>query len=491
MKFDFTEVIHAISGQLPLETAPDFVRPVCIVSGDFYEMGVQYGQQQFLELRALLLRTVADIKKVWEDPSELSQAVEAEEHTVGATFPEYIRFWEGVSEGANLPYSAVLLAFISTSLHAIACSQSQNVGHCSTISAWGSETENGNLLAGTNADGAAFSVTNFSPVLLMFPREGNCFIANGGISSNLVMNGKGMVGMASNGGWNGRPDDVGVGLPGVIPTAFHTWKYATAQEAVAFAAKNGVSAAENLHFVDKQTGAYVLEHTKSHHAIRRPGENGEQDFLITTNHFISGEMLASRPTNDDAHRNSYSRFQTEMQAMKERHGRLTIEELGVVLSLHDRYESGKWYKDEWDPVFSYWTPEKHGPFNKTYMQTLAVPDENTFYIRQGQSDWRSSAIPGATGNFVKFILENTPEDSAASIEREAVMQLWKYARQNRSHTINPDVLNRAKQEIWYGKNCMSQSILCDTLCERMRHIALALRYFCRAQARLGMAFRKL
>ena len=63
MKFNLDEAIQAISGKLPLETAPDFIRPVCVVSGDFQEMGRQYGQQQFLELRAMLLRTIGNLHK--------------------------------------------------------------------------------------------------------------------------------------------------------------------------------------------------------------------------------------------------------------------------------------------------------------------------------------------------------------------------------------------------------------------------------------------
>ena len=483
MVFEFDQVVEAVSEKVPLETTPDFVRPVCIVSGDFYEMGVQYGQQQYNELRSILLWGASSIKNVWKDHRQLTAAVEGLENAVAQISPESIELYNGISEGADLPYSAVLTAFFAPTLSGLARNN-----HCSTISAWGNAS-GGKLIAGTNADGPAFTVTNYSPVLLMFPEKGNSIIANGGVCSNLVMNNKGMVGMASAGGWNGRPEDVGIGLPGVLPTSLLSWKYDTASDAISAVSKISCSMAENLHFVDKNTGAFVLEHTYGHQAVRKSGEYGEQDFMVTTNHFVSEEMQASRPEDDRANHNSYSRYKTEIQALTEQHGNLTLEKLGEILSLQDRYDDLGWHREEWDEIYSLWTPEKHGPFNKTYMQTLAMPEETLFYIRQGQSNWRTSVIPGITGNFVQFFLKNTPEESVAKVETETVLQLWKYAKAARFGESNSDLLDRARTYIWYGKNHRAQSVLSNNKHTKMYHLSKALHQFSRAQSLLGMCLK--
>lgn len=481
MNFEFDKIIDAVSEKIPLEITPDFVRPVCVVSGGFYEMGIQYGRQQYEELRVILLHSTANLNELWKNKKKLAEAVTQCETAVAEISPESLEMWHGIADGAELPYSAIAMIFMSASLSAMS-----KLDFCSTISAWGDMTK-GELLAGTNADGLAFTTTNYSPVLLMFPTNGNALISNGGILSNLAMNEKGMVSMASAGGWNGLPDDVGAGIPGIFSTTYMGWKYDNAYDAINAISRTTCVMAENLHAVDKQNGAYVLEHTHGHQAIRRSGDHNETDFLITTNHFLTQEMQSSRPGNDEKNRNSYSRYQTEMQALAENYGNLTIEKLGAVLALHDRYDENGWHKDEWDEVYSFWTPEKHGPFNKTYMQTLAVPEKSLFYIRQGQKDWRSSSIPGCTGNFTKFLLRKTPLESVSAIEQETILQLWKYVKKTRTESINEQLLNQAKTYIWYGKNYKAQSMICKDRDKEMNYLSKAVLNFSKAQSLLGIA----
>ncbi|MCI8510979.1 MAG: hypothetical protein HFE83_03160 [Lachnospiraceae bacterium] len=148
--------------------------------------------------------------------------------------------------------------------------------------------------------------------------------------------------------------------------------------------------------------------------------------------------------------NSYSRWRSEIQYMKERCGGISLKDIREMLALHDRYDGESWHREEWDMTYSFWTPEKHGPFNKTYMQTLAVPEGKAFYICQGQSDAMSTLILKATGNMIRFSLEDTPDHTAQQMEKEILMQVWQYVRLHHRAGGKGEPLDEAKKYLWYG-----------------------------------------
>ena len=343
----FEDLAQLLIKNVPPSITPDYVRPVCIVKGDFYTMGRQYGRELKQIIYANLLHNLARLNAIWPDKSRLFEELKRYEAAVLAVSPDSISMWQGIADGAGLPYEA---AAIYCCYIALAKGPSEG---CSTISAYGSACKEGGLIAAANADSFSFTPTSYSPTLVMYPERGNAVIANGGICSNLCLNEKGMIVMASAGGYNGRKEDTGIGIPGVLSTLMLSWKYDLAPQAAGEAARVFTADAENLHCADPDNGSYVIERTACCIHTRRPGDHGERNFLVATNHFISSEMQASRPEDDSRCHNSYSRFATEMKVMQGRYGQLTLKELSKVITMADRYDGENWYRNEWDDEKSY------------------------------------------------------------------------------------------------------------------------------------------
>lgn len=436
---------------------PDMVKPVCIVTGDNYQMGFQYGQQLQKNICTRTLHLAARLILERPNVDIIADAYRYEE-ILRSQSPELIEMFKGTAEGADLPYEAIL---VYTILNLAQVSPNQ----CSTISAWGSSTLEGHLIAGCNADGAAFTHTSYEPTMVMYPKEGNVSVNNGGYNSNFAMNNKGLVNLASNGGWNGRRDDRGIGTPSVLPAMYLNWRCSTAKEAVERYTLHSapISAAENMHCADISGETFLIEATHSHYYVRRPGEHGEKDYLLATNYFLSEEMQSSKPATNNSYINAQFRYRTEDKLLKENHGKITLETIDGILSCRDYYDGEKWVKDVWDEEYSKWTPEKRSHRNATYMQCLADPERRTAYIRQGQSCVTSSCMPGSTGKFSRLILKDTPLAMVMDAEEEAKRQVFSLSERLETgrQTLDWAVerrMNEAKRCVWEGSTHMSRAL---------------------------------
>jgi len=481
----FSQLSKEIAARASLSRIPDFVKPVCILCGSPYEMGYQLGSQMEELLCTHLLLLCAKIKKSRKDADVLPDAMKFEA-AMGEKCPWMLDLWRGAAEGAALPYEAIVLYNTAPNLMApLPC-------QCSTISAWGSATKDGRLIAGANADGPGFSPTCYSPAMVLYPDRGNALICNGGLSSNLALNSKGLVTMASNGGWNGCPGDRGVGVAAVQNTVYVSWMCDTPGQALDKLCSGTLTgSAENFHCAALSGGGSVAEITNSRFHIRRSGDFGEQDYILATNYFLSKEMQASRPANWQD-QNARYRYQSENRMLQDLHGRLDVEALDNILSSTDYLDDqGQWVRGTWNQKECRNTPLKRHPDNATYMQCIAVPEEKAFYLRQGQKCTFVSGIAHATGRFSKLVLKETPYALAEQAACDARYLLWECcARLETGQTPgtpqNLARLDQAKEEMWKSQNLLAHAnLLSEDPRASMKSLSRAVTGFCRVQTVAG------
>lgn len=462
---------------------PEFVKPVCIVQGDRYEMGRQYGRQLEQPLLTEILYAVSRLLKSRKDGHVMEDAY-AFERVLAKKSPGIIEMMHGTADSLELPYEAVLLHMLEADLGGPPLPEGQG-GACSTLSAWGEATADGRLLVAVNSDGPFFSTNSFKPVMLLFDPEGRSLFANGGYLSNFVLNDRGLAVMASFGGGLCGKGDRGLGVPAVVSTFLAGLNASTAAEAAAYYLADGRSNSENLHIADGTGDGCIIESTAAHHAVRRPGDFGERDYLIATNFFLSEEMQSSMGEDTPAILNAKSRYRTEDRMIRDRHGSLSLQDLDDIISCDAYFDGEEWHRDVWDEDRSNWTPQKRSPHGNTYLQCLGDPRERSVYIRQGQRCRTVSPIPDAAGEYCRLVLAATPLESVTKAEREAKDQLWRLARtmelQHAASGSLEDALTRIKTWIWEGSGLVQFGNLQSDHGARLANYARAMVRYCKAQ----------
>lgn len=477
----FEEVASALLAQADPQVIPDMVKPVCIVSGKPYDMGYQLGTEIGKSAVNHMLVLTSRIRFLRPDTAGIMRDAETFGRIVEEQSPDIAEMWQGTADALSLPYEAMLLGNIPNLMQPV-------VNHCSSLSAWGSAAEGGKLINAVNADGGAFTPTSFGPTMVLYPENGYASMNNGGYNSNFAINEKGLVTMATNGGWNGRPGDEGYGTPAVLSTMQLSLHCADTADALkrALEINRPTGSAENMHFADPTGDVCVVEMTNGHHAVRRSGDNGEKDYLHATNYFLSPEMQSSKPIDLRRTQNAVSRFITEDRLLRDSLGRITLDTLEKIITCRDYFDGEHWVRDAWDPEYSTWTPEKRSFRNDTYMQCLAAPTGLTAYFRQGKGCRAACCVPGATARFSKLVLKPTAIELAEQAVMDAKIQFYRAAEQlsTADEMATEQIyarLDRAKRCIWEGENYKASALLTENANARMLQLSKAVTLFCKAQ----------
>jgi hypothetical protein len=489
---DAAAVVNDFDASMP----PPAVRPVVIVSGNAFEMGVQYGQQA----RDLIARNIAIIKSrtlpIWGSWDEIIKKMDLYEGIVDEKAPEIVEMWKGIAEGANLSYDDILLINLSLPLMIMAPSElvSEEKEQCSHISVWGNATKDKKLIAGANLD-QGWNTGSYTVVLIAYPEKGNAFITTppwaGEVAGSLGMNSKGLVTLGS-AGQAAREEDGQIGFPNFAAKIKILLECDTIEQAKDEYLSLHNCCAENAHFADRN-GAYVIEYTPAVEAVRKPGDFGENDYLIAANHFIVDKMQPALYSGEfmGGWYDAVPRYNTYQQLIKEDYGNITVDKVMAMLGCHDYWDGVKWHTDVLslepaaDPE-SMWTPEMRDVNYKTLMKSVAVPIESTIYLLQGEADTRMSTIPGSTGEYCKLVLGKEMTSVLWNAQNEAKQQIWYAARDlNRSSspTVSRDAkLEKAKLALWHGFNLQAKAGLSmDDHNKMLRLLGEATTWFCKAQ----------
>lgn len=453
---DKIQLLESIDFQ---DLAPRNVRKVVMVSGTMYEMGYQYGEQACEEIKrsACLVKAAAiqmgkPLEVVMED------VLRTAEIAIKKT-PEINEFFHGAADGSKLPYEDIL----TVNCWSNAFLPSPDIG-CSSVSAWGSASKSGKLVAGINADGG-WSGVSHSVVLVAFPKEGNAFITTpawaGEFCGNFALNDKGLVCMAT-AGQAARPEDCKTGYPGMLPLGIAAYQCSNALDAKDLYCSLDVSSPESQIFVDSDSKCFIIEHTTGCEKVRVPGEFGEKEYIIAANHYLCDEMQPSMFPKGCGWDDSQIRYQSEQTLVDEMLGEIDVSAIDTILGSHDYFENGEWHKDVWDiNGESIWTPENRDVDTKCLMRGIADLNENAVYLMQGQNDVFSSFVPYSTGNYLKLVLGKSASSVCKSAFKEAKKQIWIASRDlAQSETVSEEKeekLNQAKISIWKGISSLAKA----------------------------------
>lgn len=498
------------------EAPPPTTKNVIYVSGSWYEIGYQYGEQCEETLArsiSLFLPSVAN---------QFGSLDVAREHTdkyldlIEKEMPELIDMWEGMADATGIDYETICLAALSynpeEATKADADQEKAENGECSTTMAWGDATKDGRLIAGIQADNGRTN-SYYEPAVVVYPEKGNAFITYGssrvGIVSNGVMNEKGLVITACSGQENAK-GDYGDGTP-VVAEVFHlAWKCDTAEEAKdMYVEDTGPGTGENCIIADPSGTAYVIEHTARKDSVRKSGDFGEKDYIVSSNGYLTDDMQKSLWTGDEAWDDCMPRYWTEEQVVLENFGNVTLDTLNDGLGSNGYYipedweydnvwetrvpyEYG-WTEDVWDleNYTGFWTPENREPGSKCTRRGLFDTKEMSAYFMSGCRDTLTSALPGATGNFCKITFAKDAAGVNTSARDYARIMLFLGARDidqsNAYGSEREESLDTAKKAFFKGESYTDLARLATDKEEQLAYYGKATSAFCRAQCYAQLA----
>ena len=283
-------------GEVPLVPS---VRPVIVLQGTDYEMGYQHAKQLIQIFGKYYLEGAAKAK--W---SESSLAVIRKSDTyIQKHTPWAVEHLKGmtagcVEEGIPMTYIQMLAQFVSTGESPL-----PEPAECSGWAAWGSTTKDGRLICGGSGDHeillASKTRYRYEINIILFPETGYNFVFSppSGGAGHPGMNNKGVVNVHhGTTGYYDRymnPDaaNSGEGVPRTF-LLMHCLRFAESAEQakdIALSIPNP-GGRQGGFWADVNGNALVIENRDNPRVIRRPGDNGEKDFLFATNNLFSDQL---------------------------------------------------------------------------------------------------------------------------------------------------------------------------------------------------------
>lgn len=481
-------------------------KDIVFLRGNWYEMGVQYGEQLKDAVQLIIASKKGFAKKgfgsfdaAW-DYVEKNYLPLYEKH-----IPEMVDFWKGVASATGLDYKDVV---VGSSVF-----NYEDYG-CSTMSNWGSSTFDGRVLAGSNMDEPTYAA-NYDAVVVCYPEKGNAFIANRGFlqNCNLMMNSKGVVVMNS-AGQDGAEGDRGFGVPNAKSGLMAAVYSNTAEEARDAYMKFGSGNGENCHMVDTERNAYIVEHNARVNAVRKSGDFNEKDYLINCNGFFTKEMEPSIVQGDAGWKDCLPRYWTEEKILKDNAGHVTMDVMDQALGSTSMYidkrwpaiaasgelpaymelEDGMWIENPWDMTGERgeWLPENRSASWRCLIRTICDPQTKEYYVTGSCRDNLLSVQPGAAGNYIRLTLEDTPEQVNESARSYAQQMLLLAERDidmsgSRDNAERVGHLDDAKAALLEGFNYQFLANCAEDENDFLDLAAKSTTAFCRAQSFAQMA----
>ena len=480
------------------ETPPPAVRPVIVVSGTSYEMGVQYGQQAaaYIKRGALIVKQRA--LPLWGSMEAISKRMDEFEAIMAEKTPHVVEMWKGIADGAGIDYDDVRMVNLNLPLLIMPMkdgddADAKDTETCSHFSCWGDATADGRMIVGRNED-QGWNTGAYSVVLVAYPSEGASFIVAppwaGVVGGSFSINEHGLV-LLGSGGMDARPEDSAFGVDAMSAKLEILMGCKTAQEAVDRYLEYECGSAENAQFVD-ESEAIVVEYTPAVHVVRHSGDFGEDDYLIATNYFIAPEMEPANQPDEwmGGLWDSVPRYETYEQIIRENYGQIDEEVVKSMVGCSTRYyHDGEWHDDTLDLMpfedpKTLWSPEGRDVMYKTLASACIVPEDRAFSFLQGQTDDLFSVIPHATGTYCKLVLDEV-SGMARSASFEAEMRIWELAaaisQGEKTADDAVELLDEAREKLWAGFNYQAEAELATEQTDADEFWGKALTRYCEAQ----------
>lgn len=426
---------------------PEDTPQVAYLSGSWYDMGVQYAQQGEYALLRQYVKSTTDLLNQYGSEDEMFQVIGGYMDQVQEECPDLYDFVKGVDDTLDeLNFNQSAIATVCCYVNGIVVPDL----YCMNISAWGSATADGHLLAATNGDTDLDDPFQYAPIMVLLPDNGYPTICSSGGGSNAYMNDQGVIVLCS-GGQDALETDHFTTLISCWAQAYSVTQSATADEQLAWDQRSDMfhACVGNTHIVDTNGTGYVFENTAGHSAVRASGDFGETDYLIANNHFLTEEMQSSL-LNDGTMDDCPIRYATVEQIFRDNFGQLDIGLMHEAIASRRYYLDGQWSEENWSQgADTFYSSDSSNTIYKTTTRTLMDVTELTMYRQLGSSDYFNNHNPDATARFCRLTLSDSP----ASINVMAGMDaadLINIASHDLDSAENPDQrlvdhLNQAKQ----------------------------------------------
>jgi len=398
---------------------PD-VRNVVYAIGTNREMGFQCGFQlaEYLSHYAKIFWSKCS---AFESKDKIVKRLREHIGVIEKLAPEILDFTRGVAQGAsgaglNMRHEDVLITIWHWNLIP------PILGACSSFGAWGGATENGEPIFAQNLDDL-FYPTFYDSIIVYFPKGGNAFAMMGfpGVGGNNGMNAKGLVVSTQ---WNPtRDEDRSRGWQETLVVYWLLQNAGSVEEAKELIEEIPVAEARNYVLMDGGQ-ACVVEATPSKKLVRRPGENGEKDFIVTTNHFNSKgwEGRYDIPNSPEHFNfNSWTRYMTIFKKVEENHGSINPDIASEIMSSHEYWNGKGWVKAG---AKCNRTPcvidlDREGEIYCTGSHQVFMPRHREFRFVQGPPcEGLSPVFLGAKG-YVKIAFEKSPSGMNELMRKDA------------------------------------------------------------------------
>jgi hypothetical protein len=289
------------AGQVPLVPS---VRPVIVLRGSDYDMGVQHTRQIIQIFGTYYLKGAAEVQRDDDDWATIRKS----EGYIKQYTPWAIDFVKGMADecvraGIPMTYEQMLAYFATTHDGPPRQADPPDLSDCSGWAAWGSATQDGSLICGGSGDheirvGSKYRY-RFEINLMLFPDEGNNFVLSppSGGSGHPGMNNRGVCNVhhGTTGYYdryvNPEKEHSGEGVPRLF-LLMHALRFANSAEEAADISMSipNPGGRQGGFWADTGGHALVIENRDDPRVIRRPGEHGERDFLYATNNLFSEEL---------------------------------------------------------------------------------------------------------------------------------------------------------------------------------------------------------
>ena len=276
------------AGEVPM--VPN-VRPVIVLQGSDYEMGYQHAQQIIQILGRYFFESKAKVQ-----PGENSiTSLKKTEAAIKKYTPWAIDYVKGMADGSTA--AGIPITYIQMLSYFTGPDGSED---CSGWAAWGSTTKDGKLICGGNGDHeiriGSTAEYRFEINIMLYPKTGNNYIFTppSGGAGHPGMNNKGVVNVhhGTTNYYDRYINPEKRSSAENVPKVFvlmHCLRFAnTAEEAMDLALS--IPSNQGGIWADVKGNAMVIENKDNPRVIRRPGDNGEKDFLYSTNNLFSDEL---------------------------------------------------------------------------------------------------------------------------------------------------------------------------------------------------------
>jgi len=302
--------------------------------------------------------------------------------------------------------------------------------HCTAFAAFGNTTQssmNGSMIVGENFDYYPLPANTYAVVLALYPDKGHAAILPAGAGRTgtaAMINDQGLVYIMNSAPFQGQ-GDTGSGITGFLEIPYVAMTAGTVDDAQQFLLNSTRAFALNHLLADKSGNAEVIEATRSRYAIRYPGDTGNADYIIATNHYLNTAMKPSQPIWDPLkyYPSSYYRYITVQKELSDNAGNVSYSTARTLFSLTNWWDGTTWHLN--DP-FSTNTINRFRPDAATMYSFIALPDEGIVSICTGNpgiTTWGTRAS-GLTGTYVNYTVGKTPTALVYDLRTQADAMQW-------------------------------------------------------------------